>query len=110
MGDDGNRPTSFALHIQPLFRQVDVESMRFMFDLTNYEDVVANSQDILSCLKGEARPYMPPVTQGGPVAQRVDRSLQSLDRGRTSGVDTPWARESIRPITDTSLTGGYEDG
>ena len=72
MSDDVNRPNSFALHIQPLFRQVGVDSRHFMFDLTKYEDVVANSRDILSCLK------------------RVDRSLQSLDRRRTSSVDTPW--------------------
>ena len=66
MSDDVNRPTSFALHIQPLFRQVDADSMHFMFDLTKYDDVVANSRDILSCLKGEGRSRMPPVTQAGP--------------------------------------------
>lgn len=66
MSESANRPASFALHILPLFRQIDIDSMQFMFDLKKYDDVSANSQDILYCLEGQGRPHMPPATQGGP--------------------------------------------
>lgn len=34
---------SFARDIRPLFREKDVEEMRFAFDLTQYEDVKTNA-------------------------------------------------------------------
>jgi hypothetical protein len=61
-----NRPTSYALHIKPLFTTVDVEHMApFGIDLGTYEGVVANAPDILSRLKHPSRP-MPPKSDGGP--------------------------------------------
>jgi hypothetical protein len=41
---------SFAKEIRPLFRPMDVTSMKFRFDLSNYEDVKANAQDIYGVL------------------------------------------------------------
>jgi hypothetical protein len=32
-------PVNFTLHIKPLFRKMDREAMRFIFDLWAYEDV-----------------------------------------------------------------------
>jgi hypothetical protein len=61
-----NRPTSFQLHIRPLFRDVDIEHMSFAFDLAKFEDVRDNSALILGRLKGVGGSVMPPKTHGGP--------------------------------------------
>jgi hypothetical protein len=37
---------SFARDIRPLFRDKDVEEMKFAFDLSNYEDVKTNATAI----------------------------------------------------------------
>jgi hypothetical protein len=37
---------TFARDIRPLFREKDVEEMRFAFDLGAYEDVKANAEEI----------------------------------------------------------------
>jgi hypothetical protein len=37
---------SFAGDIRPLFRDKDVEEMRFAFDLNNYDDVRSNAAGI----------------------------------------------------------------
>ncbi len=60
-----NATKSFARDIRPLFREVDIEGMRFMFDLSRYEDVRDHSAIILERLKDKEDP-MPPVEHGGP--------------------------------------------
>lgn len=58
---------SFENHIKQMFREVDVESMLFMFNLHDYDQVSQNSGEILKCLKGEdGRRQMPPISTGGP--------------------------------------------
>ena len=58
---------SFDKHIKQMFREVDIESMKNMFDLSDYQTVKQFSDQILLCLKGEgSRPVMPPVSAGGP--------------------------------------------
>ena len=58
---------SFENHIRQMFRDVDVESMMPMFDLTDYETVKEYGQEILLCLRGEDnRDRMPPISEGGP--------------------------------------------
>ena len=58
---------SFKNHIVQMFREIDVESMKTMFDLTSYETVKQHSSEILLCLKGaEGRDVMPPTSTGGP--------------------------------------------
>jgi hypothetical protein len=37
---------SFAADVRPLFRDDDVDSMSFAFDLASYEDVRANAEEI----------------------------------------------------------------
>ena len=37
---------SFERDIRPLFREEDVEMMEFAFDLSSYDDVRANAEDI----------------------------------------------------------------
>lgn len=37
---------SFARDIRPLFREEDVEAMSFAFDLSSYEDVRDNAEEI----------------------------------------------------------------
>ena len=37
---------SFARDIRPLFRAEDIDAMDFVFDLSSYEDVRENAEDI----------------------------------------------------------------
>ncbi len=60
-----SRPTSFKLHIRPLFREIDIERMNAWFDLSKYDDVRDNSTIILSRLKGDGN-LMPPEDNDGP--------------------------------------------
>lgn len=53
---DPDTPVSFAEHIKPLFREDDRRSMRFAFDLWDYEDVVANNEPILERLDAGTMP------------------------------------------------------
>jgi hypothetical protein len=47
---------SFARDIRPLFRNDDVEAMRYAFDLSQYKDVVANAQGIYDRLADGTMP------------------------------------------------------
>jgi hypothetical protein len=61
-----NRPTSFKLHIKPLFTATDDAHMKPLgLDLTSYDDVKKRSKDILARLKDSNDP-MPPTSDGGP--------------------------------------------
>ena len=46
----------FERDIRPLFRPGDVEAMSFAFDLTSYEDVRANAEDIYERLADGSMP------------------------------------------------------
>jgi hypothetical protein len=60
------RPTSYALHIRPLFRQVDIDHMADLgADLATLEGVTPNAAAILARLQDPTRP-MPPVADNGP--------------------------------------------
>ena len=61
-----NRPTSYQLHIKPIFTSTDIEHMaNFGIDLATFDGVKASAPDILPRLKDVARP-MPPRSDGGP--------------------------------------------
>jgi len=64
--DAVNRPTSFRLHISPLFRQGDLQSMDGIVDLASYEKVKAKSSRILARLRARDGSMMPPVEDDGP--------------------------------------------
>ena len=51
-----NRPTSFALHIQPLFTSTQRSRMLKAFDLAKYEDVKQWSDKIARSLAGKTMP------------------------------------------------------
>jgi hypothetical protein len=57
---------SFSTDIRPLFTDEDIDHMSFFCDLSNYDDVKTNANDIISRLKGTAGPVMPPASAGGP--------------------------------------------
>jgi hypothetical protein len=57
---------SFANDIRPLFRPIDIDHMSWFCDLSKYEDVRANAQDILDRLNGTGGQRMPPPASGGP--------------------------------------------
>ena len=69
-GKEGTEMTvtpSFENHIKQMFREVDIESMGSMFNLSDYQTVRQFSNQILLCLKGEdGRSVMPPISAGGP--------------------------------------------
>ncbi len=48
--------TSFATDIKPLFRDKDVQSMRFRFHLDRYEDVSKHADRILERLRAGEMP------------------------------------------------------
>jgi hypothetical protein len=54
------KPTSFAADISPLFTQIDIQHMSWFCDLSKYDDVKANAQEILQRLKGQGGAVMPP--------------------------------------------------
>ncbi len=56
-----SRPTRFELHIRPMFRRKDRDSMLWAFDLWNYEDVKHHAEEILTRLEVD----MPPEAHGG---------------------------------------------
>lgn len=61
-----NRPTSYRLHIRPLFTATDIDHMsRRGLNLASFADVKNNSSDILDRLKDAGSP-MPPTADGGP--------------------------------------------
>jgi hypothetical protein len=61
-----NRPASYALHIKPLFRPLDIGHMDgFGVDLGTYDGVKTNAAAILQSLKDKDAP-MPPAEDGGP--------------------------------------------
>ena len=47
---------SFAADIRSLFRDKDVEEMRFAFDLTNYDEVKSNAANIFDRLSDGSMP------------------------------------------------------
>jgi hypothetical protein len=49
-------PPSFAADIVPLWREEDVESMLFAFDLRSYDDVRENAEDIWERLDDGSMP------------------------------------------------------
>jgi hypothetical protein len=53
-----NRLTSYALHIKPLFRPLDIEH-------GTYDGVKANADEILNRVRDNDAP-MPPAVDGGP--------------------------------------------
>ena len=47
---------TYARDIRPLFRERDVNSMSFAFDLSSYDDVRANAEDIYERLADGSMP------------------------------------------------------
>ena len=54
MSSDG--APSFERDVRPLFRDEDVESMSFAFDLRSYDDVRANAEEIYERLADSSMP------------------------------------------------------
>jgi hypothetical protein len=68
--------SSFARDIRPLFREEDVDSMSFAFDLSSYEDVRDNAHEIHARL---AEGTMPCDAPWEP--QQVERFQAWIDAG-----------------------------
>lgn len=55
-----SQSVSFAKDIRPLFTDVDIDHMKDYFDLSNYDDVKTNAQNILGRLRAKGPRVMPP--------------------------------------------------
>ena len=51
-----NQPTSFAKDIRPLFREMDINSMKKAFDLSSYDDVRSHADAILGKVSAGSMP------------------------------------------------------
>ena len=67
---------SFEQDIRPLFRAEDVESMSFAFDLSSYEDVRSNAQEIYERVAEGTMPCDVPWEE-----QQVTRFREWMDAG-----------------------------
>ncbi len=73
---------SFAADIRPLFRDVDIQHMSWFCDLSKYEDVRDNADDILDRITQTGPKMMPPANDGGPWPQaQIDLFRQWKDSG-----------------------------
>jgi len=70
---------SFERDILPLFREEDIDSMSFAFDLSSYEDVSQNAEEIHSRLVEGAMPCDGPWPE-----ENVERFRQWIDAGMPS--------------------------
>jgi hypothetical protein len=48
--------SSFASDVRPLFRDKDIKSMKFMLDLSSYDDVKQNADGILATVENDSMP------------------------------------------------------
>jgi hypothetical protein len=67
---------SFSSDIRSLFRDTDVEEMRFAFDLSQYDDVKANAEAIYERLSDGSMPC-----DGPWPADRVEVFHQWMEEG-----------------------------
>jgi len=69
---------NFTHDIRPLFRTQDVEAMRWLVDLSKYEDVKARAEEIYSQLAAGSMPC-----DGAWAAERVALFRQWINEGST---------------------------
>ena len=67
---------TFAQDIRPLFRDRDVRSMSFAFDLSSYEDVRTNAEEIYERLADGSMPC-----DGSWPSEDVERFRTWIDNG-----------------------------
>lgn len=73
------RTPRFELHIRPMFRLTDREHMLFAFDLSDYDAVAANADDILERLGAD----MPPPGASGPWPEEwIELFKRWIDSGK----------------------------
>jgi hypothetical protein len=71
-----DEPVRFGSDIRPLFRERDVNSMSFAFDLSSYDDVRGNAEAIYGRLANGSMPC-----DGGWPAEDVQRFRTWIDNG-----------------------------
>lgn len=76
-GPAAGEPVSYAAHIKPLFRPLDIESMSFAFDLESYDDVSDNAEHMLQRLRGGTMPCDKPWS-----AERIDLFEHWIQSGK----------------------------
>jgi len=73
---EGDPMPSFARDVRSLFRDKDVDEMRFAFDLSRYEDVKSNAASIANRLGDGSMPCDAPWP-----AERIALFRQWIDEG-----------------------------
>ena len=71
----------FASDIRPLFIDEDIDHMQWFCDLTSYDDVKANADDILERLRRTGAGVMPPQPRGPWPASQIDLFQSWVDGG-----------------------------
>ncbi|WP_033824644.1 hypothetical protein [Kitasatospora sp. MBT63] len=95
------RTPVFELHIRPMFRATDKAHMGFAFDLWDYDDVVANADDILARLQED----MPPPATGGLWPQEWVTLFQVWKDGARKRLDLGTAAFALQQdSTTTAIT------
>ena len=79
MADTSEAAVSYERDIRPLFRQLDIDSMRRAghFDLSSYDDVVERADHIIHRLEGGNMPC-----DGAWPARKVDLFRRWVDGGK----------------------------
>jgi hypothetical protein len=73
---------SFAEDIRGLFTDIDIQHMSWFCDLSKFEDVRDNADDILDRLTQTGHRQMPPASAGGPWPQeKIDIFRRWKDGG-----------------------------
>lgn len=69
---------SYAKDVRPLFTDIDLDHMSFMFDLGSYDDVKSNASDIYGAVSGGT---MPPAPEGPWTPDKVRTFKAWIDGG-----------------------------
>lgn len=69
---------SYKTDVRPLFTNTDVNHMKFMFDLSNYDDVKNNASEIFDAVSAGS---MPPAPEGPWAQDKKDIFKAWIDGG-----------------------------
>ena len=71
----------FENDIKPLFTDIDRDHMSFMFDLSSYDDVKNNADDIYDAVSNHRMPPPPPRDNGPWSQDKIDKFKAWMDGG-----------------------------
>lgn len=75
------KTVSFENDIKPLFTDTDRNHMSFLFDLSSYDDVKNNADDIFDAVSKGRMPPLPPRDNGPWSQDKIDKFKAWIDGG-----------------------------